>query len=191
MSQNWESNCFQTDHVAAIDLQFIEDNFACLKSMFSGSSSPPSNVPGMTWFNTDEKNFCLRNYDNNDWFMILYGTTATKVWKYRNSGSYGWAVDSSVTDKVIAIKGGSYGDTGGTSVGTWTQPDHTLTIAELPSHRHTYTGHSGGVTAGATVQYLYLGAITTATDGGGGGAHNHGNTWRPAAAVGTLQYIDI
>jgi len=55
MSQNWADNVYQSDHEGATDLQNMENNFACLKSMFSGASAPSNPVAGMPWFDTAQK----------------------------------------------------------------------------------------------------------------------------------------
>jgi hypothetical protein len=133
-----------------------------------------------------------------------------KIWVYRNTAPDGWAIDAAITDVVLALKGGSYGATGGAQVGTWTQPDCTLSVAQIPAHdhgavadhAHTLPAVSG--TDGASISYVRSGddgafgapnsgnaGGHTHTSVGSSGAHNHGSAYRPAAAVGTLQYMDI
>jgi len=101
-------------------------------------------------------------------------------------------------DAVVYITKGSAdgGDTGGNqkSGSTWSQPLHThaisrepnhehstaphkLTIAEIPSHRHTLGlgiyGEASG-SGGYAVDIIGSGIYTSYV--GGGGSHNHGNT---------------
>ncbi|MGA2823648.1 MAG: hypothetical protein ABSE72_08995 [Bacteroidales bacterium] len=138
-----------------------------------------------------------------------------KIWVYRNTAPEGWAIDSSVTDVVLALKGGSqaYNANGGTQVGTWQQAGHSLSIAELAIHSHpgdphghTFYVDEGGGTVGGTSSIPMGGQNAANTDNGStdsggtgsstgstgsGAAHDHGNTWRPAAAVGTLQYLNV
>jgi len=118
-----------------------------------------------------------------------------KVWSYANTAWTGWTIVA-VTDSVLAVKGGSnaYNVTGGQTAGTWTQPSHTLTYAEIPAHTHGISYEASGV----GVYKNPIGATgTTQTDtdaiqstGGssspGGGAHSHGTTYRPLAAVGVI-----
>jgi hypothetical protein len=117
----------------------------------------------------------------------------------------GYTLLTTVNDSLIYITKGSAagGETGGTnkSGGTWTQPTHdhggytgyhTLTIAEMPSHRHAPVAGSficsvgsGGTVRGGDnyTQIPYTGYT------GGSSGHRHGlstltedgtpSTWRP------------
>lgn len=226
MSQDFVDNVFvSTDGVQATMAQ-IEDNFAALKSMFFGSSAPADLVAGMAWVDeTAGKSPKLRNKANNAWLGLMQADASHKLWVYRNTAPDGWAIDAAVTDKVLALKGGSgaYNVDGGTTAGTWTQPDCTLSVAQTPAHDHgsqqpaitVGTQNIAGVTGGGenfnsiqikasntvgdearvwTSGYLQIAATQAAhthTSVGGGTAHNHGTAYRPAAAVGTLQYMDI
>lgn len=201
MSQDYIDDCFATDHVVQTDQQNIENNFAALKSAFSGVDSPPNTVAGMSWFDTTKKLKKLRNDANNAWLGVLVGTAALKLWLYLNAAQDGWAVDAGVADKVLAIKGGSnaYNVNGGQSAGTWTQLNHTH---PGPSHTHLVrkTGWSqttAQVSGTLKVSQNYSDDIAGAdkATGAGGtettGAGASGPAQRPAASVGTLQYPDI
>jgi hypothetical protein len=111
----------------------------------------------------------------------------TKMVFYQDTAPTGWTIQNTLDDKLLFITKGSAagGQTGGGahSTGTWTQPSHTLTEAEIPSHRHAlmnstnthdemYGAGQAGDNAGSTQYSGYT---------GGGGAHSHGTTWRPAA----------
>lgn len=78
------------------------------------------------------------------------------------------------------------------SGGTWTQPDHALTISEIPAHHHTYYKLvSGGADTDRTTVYNNKGnSLTNTSDTGGGAAHNHGDTYRPPGRVFTRQQRD-
>jgi hypothetical protein len=131
MSQSWtDSIPTGTDQVST-DLTAMSNNFACLKSLFSGASAPADLVAGMPWFNTTKKNLQIRNQANNAWLAVMYSDNLQKIWVYRNTAPDGWAIDSAVVDVVLALKGGAqaYNCNGGTLAGTWTQPDCTLTLA--------------------------------------------------------------
>jgi hypothetical protein len=219
MSQNYQDDCYNySGHTVVADMQQIENNFAALKSMFSGASAPSDLVAGMQWFHTTNKIPKIRNNANDAWLGVMQGDASHKLWVYRNTAPDGWVVDSSVTDSVLALKGGSqaYNANGGTTGGTWTQPDGTLSVANLPAHDHgaktpaiTVTDNLT-VTAGAgssqaivpqsdqsTSQSSTLITVTatqaahTHDSVGSGTAHNHGTAYRPAAAIGTMQYMNI
>jgi hypothetical protein len=228
MSQAFTDDCFAAGHQALDDLQYFENNFAALKSMFSGAAAPANLVAGMHWFDTTKKALKLRNNANDAWLGIMQADASHKIWVYRNTAPDGWAIDAAVTDVVLALKGGSnaYNANGGTQAGSWTQPDCTLGVANLPahdhgsggSHTHDVEGYKGSSVyegpegAGATTQWggphTWVGTMSwqthnptyyrlatvaahTHTSVGSGSAHNHGTTYRPAAAIGTLQYMDL
>ncbi|MFH1376880.1 MAG: hypothetical protein ABIH25_04550, partial [Candidatus Woesearchaeota archaeon] len=136
----------------------------------------------------------FRQESNGNTIRILIGDASAKFWMYRNSTSPGFVIDATVTDRVLAFKGGTaaYNVNGGNQAGTWTQPGHTLSAGEMPAHTHTYnqpymSGGSYDYNAGAN-----WGPSGTSTgSAGSGGSHSHGTTYRPYAAVGTLQYPDI
>lgn len=207
MSQNFTDDCFAGTHVAQTDAQNMENNFAALKSSFSGSSAPSNPVPGMPWFDTGDSLIKTRNTGDTAWLAFLTGDTSQKLWIYRNDTVEGWAIDSGVTDRVIAIKGGSnaYNVSGGSTAGTWTQPNHTHTLG---NHTHNLTG-TGGASLSATGTIVCItssntlklnagsgsdSAASTATNEPSPNTSGNGttpNTYRPAAAVGTLQYPNI
>ncbi|GAF81091.1 unnamed protein product [marine sediment metagenome] len=203
MAQLYNTNVYQRNHIMTTDMQNMENNFACLKSNFSGSSAAANVVQGMRWYDTTNK---AMKYYNAGWYKFFQGDVNQKMLVYRNSAMDGWVIvaDSS-SDRVAAIKGGLTYTTGGsTAAGTWQQPNHTLTINEYPAHTHgerTYNDdnavrrHTAGAYSGYLIESFYWnpdGYIYTDYDGGAGGAHNHGgDTWRPAAAVFTIQRLDV
>ena len=224
MSQEWSDNVYQGNHVGQTDLQHIEDNFAALKSCFSGSSTPPNPVNGMQYYDTGSN--CHKVYRNGSWVSVLTGASGNtfKLWLYQNSAEDGWVVDSGVSDVIIAIKGGSqaYNVSGGNTAGTWTQPNHTHTLSghthDIPNHKHDldsstdsdwwdtagYTTHvvGGAVTVvkGGTYAHANILQDHTKTDGSGTttspspnstGSGAPADTYRPSAAVCTLQRPDI
>lgn len=60
-AQNWTDNVYEATHVAGTDLQNMENNFACLKSSFSGTSSPADDVAGQWWLDTTNHVLQIRN----------------------------------------------------------------------------------------------------------------------------------
>ena len=140
MSQDFTLETYTASGNYSADMLNIEDNFAALKSSFSGVSAPgagaDSPVAGQFWFDTTKKIMKIRNTANNAWLGMFYGNASFKVWMYLNSANDGWLIDSSITDKVVAIKGGSTYVTGGVSnVGTWVITGNTLSTAGS-THTH-------------------------------------------------------
>ena len=89
-----------------------------------------------------------------------------------------------IKDRFLLCAGDTYksGSTGGSASHNHTTGNHTLTVDEMPSHRHTIdnTNAGGYNTEYLPVQYSgtkkgYNGNIYTANTGGGK-SHNHGNT---------------
>lgn len=70
MSQNFTDDCYASTHVRATDLQAFENNFAALKSSFSGSSAPSNAVAGMLWYDTSTGFLKVRNTANTTWISI-------------------------------------------------------------------------------------------------------------------------
>jgi hypothetical protein len=205
MAQTFTDDCFAANHVGLTDLQNIEDNFQAVKSLFSGSSAPANTTGGMPWFDTAKKILKVRNSTNGAWLGVHYSSTAARWWVYANVAGDGWIVDSSVADRVLAIKGGSqaYNAVGGSGAGTWTLAGFTVgneSTHQHPSLSHTHT-LSGGVVHGEGSTDVGTFTVYSAVDAGGtgntgaGSAHSHGlsqdATWRPLASIGTLQYLDI
>lgn len=114
----------------------------------------------------------------------------TNTWFFNNTAPLGWTIVPDSGDRVLAtaLPGGSaYQYDGVGYKGSWDLPDHTLTIAQIPSHSHqvALSGGSGSSIGNARKGDFTSGAATT-TVTGGGQAHNHGNQFRPLAAVGIL-----
>lgn len=214
MSQTWTDDVYALSHTGSTDLQNMENNFTTLKSLFSGASAPSNNVAGMPWFDTTQKLLKIRNQANSGWLGVMYGDTTYKMYVYSNSAGDGWVIDSSVTDRVLAIKGGTqaYNVSGGATAGTWyvnlsnstesVAHTHTGTVNTYHRHENNIGAGGGGFAYGDGSQdglpgYYsdYQGSSSqSVTIGTESANHTHtisGSTWRPAAAVGTLQYPNV
>jgi len=210
MAQTFTEDCFAASQVGLTSLQNMENNFLALKTLFSGSSAPSNSTGGMPWFDTGKKILKVRNSTNGAWLGVHYSSTASRWWVYANAAGDGWIVDSSVTDRVLAIKGGTqaYNAVGGSAAGSWTFSGITIS-AETSLHAHLFTHvHEqttftiyGASTVVSPVDTVEFSVVTT---GGILGTHyttfesvDHRHTaafdatWRPAASVGTLQYLDL
>lgn len=70
-AQNFTDDSFRASGSAAQeDLQNMENNFLCLKSSFSGASSPANPVAGMFWYDTTANMLKLRNETNSAWLDV-------------------------------------------------------------------------------------------------------------------------
>ena len=136
--------------------------------------------------------------------------TGEKILFHKNTAVLGYSLVTTVDDDVVYITKGTAagGQAGGAAKpgGTWTQTTHvhatsphTLTVNELPPHRHpadpatqNFMGSHGNTHGEGGDAYgvaLYTGYA------GGGAAHTHGNTaaggtpssWRPKGQNFTLQ----
>jgi hypothetical protein len=227
MTQQWTDDVFASSHNAQTDLQNMENNFQTLKSLFSGSSAPANTVAGIPWFDTGKDLLRLRNAANGSWYGVMHADASQQIWVYRNDAMSGWVVVTSVTDKVLAIKGGSndYNVTGGNTSGSWsiTGLSHSHPVS-VSSHNHqtcsynsgNYSGNlydSGGnqispntTSTGFENSWVWGTADTntdqyklaedaytsnTAPSASSDTAAPSTSNWRPAAAVGTLQRMDV
>lgn len=113
-----------------------------------------------------------------------------------------WQNIPSLGNRVLAVKANSAasGGAGGGAnsaytnwglQGSWNLPDHQLTIAEMPNHRHEVNGTgatsgTGNLTRGYRETNSQPSRPWNTRSTGGDGAHNHGNSFRPLAAVGLI-----
>jgi len=152
MSQVWTDATYALTHVGTDDLQNMENNFAALKTTFSGAAAPAS-VAGQLFFDTTKKLLKVRDQANASWLGVMVGDATYKMWVYVNAAGDGWVVDTGVTDTILAIKGGSdaYNVAGGAAGGTWTQPNHTHDggththgMTAIGSHNHKWYNNKSG-----------------------------------------------
>ena len=114
MSQTYTDNCFATDHAVQTDMQNMENNFAALKSAFSGATTPADTVAGMWWFDTTTNILKLRNEANNAW---------QSVWDFANNKPVITNLSGEITGAMIAaaIKDPAVGTAGLRTLGTGAQ----------------------------------------------------------------------
>jgi hypothetical protein len=205
MAQNFTGDWYAQSANAHAAFGNAENNDNCLKSNFSGGSAPSNAVAGMPWYHST-KGLRIRNAGNAAWLKALQGDAATKIPMYRNDTMEGWLIDASVTDKVVAIKGGTaaYNVPGGNVNGSWTITGLAAGNDDA-DHAHATPEYAHSVTLINVGEPIFEGGYITVVNGvsnhaasGTGGRsayHQHPIThdgWtRPLAAVCTLQYPDL
>jgi len=146
MSQSFTEDPYSQGTAADTTLGNMENNDLALKSGFSGVGAPANAVVGMVWADTTDEIFKIRNFDDDAWWARLVGDASTKLWIYRNDANPGMTIDSSVTDRVLALKGGAglYNANGGTTAGeTWANlKAHTHTLSHTHSHNHKWYNYT-------------------------------------------------
>ena len=70
MSQVFTDDCYSLGMQATTSLQAFENNFAALKSAFSGATTPGNTIAGMWWFDTTSKILKVRNEANDAWQSV-------------------------------------------------------------------------------------------------------------------------
>ena len=209
MAQTWTADVFDRTHAHNTDLGNMEDNFATLKSLFSGAAAPASMAACHPWFDTTQHVLKVRDDGNTAWLGLMHGDASQKLWVYRNAAMDGWAIDAAVSDMVLALKGGATYTTGAATAGSWTVSG--LTAA---SHNHQWYDDMGVDahdrsfdSAGDFINIATQDTKTLTTTRGLACTNQTWDVdgwtskvtpniasnaaWRPAAAVGTLQYLDL
>jgi hypothetical protein len=114
MSQTYTDDCFTLAGNARTQLQAFEDNFAALKSSFSGASQPANTVAGMWWYDTTAHILKVRNEANSAWLS---------VWDLANNKPVITNLSNEITGAMIAaaVKDPVAGTAGLRTLGTGAQ----------------------------------------------------------------------
>jgi len=140
MAQNFTDDCFDANHVGQTDLGNIENNFACLKSSFSGTSAPSNPVAGMLWYDTTNNLLKLRNAANNAWLEIYdFGNDRVAAGKVGTDS----LASGAVTDAKVTSVGGSK-----------------ITAGSIPSGKFQAGAIAGADIADGTITRAKIGAYT-------------------------------
>lgn len=124
----------------------------------------------------------------------------TVCWFWQATAPLGWSVVPNSGDRVLAtvLPGGqSYQYNAVGYQGNWQQdgvgggkPGGGLTLAQIPAHSHNYDVYKSDIDGNLSLKTASTNRSSKNTvktaDAGSGQAHNHGNIWRPLAAVGIL-----
>lgn len=162
------------------------------RAVLSGALSGASALTGRLAYTTDTEELFVGS--GGGWYHTGI-PSGSKMIFYQDTAPAGWTIQNTLDDRLIYVSKGSAagGEEGGgelsgtvVSSGTWTQPDHTLVIAEMPSHSHNILVSSTnyntrlrklGYSGDEAWQSDWI------SDTGGDQPHNHGSTWRPASLV--------
>lgn len=111
MSQLYTDECFGMNHVVETDMQNTKDNFAALKSAFSGVTTPPDTIAGMWWYDTTANILKLRNEANTDW---------QSIWDFNSNKPIIANLSNDITGAMISstIKNPATGTYGLRTIGT-------------------------------------------------------------------------
>lgn len=122
--------------------------------------------------------------------------SGTKLFFYQDTAPPGWTIASNVSDCLLGVKTGDgtgVYQTAGTLQGTWQQADHVLSWGQMPKHQHyssQYAQGSGRYSYEVKFEYNQSADYPFGSVAGNDEPHNHGNTWRPMAAVGIIAEKD-
>lgn len=205
---DFNTECYDDDTSLDENLIKMEENCEALKSCRCADNHTPTPVTGEVW--GDYLNKILRFYDSSEWLGLMHADESCITWIYRNDTLDGWVqhTQSDLDDCVIAVKGGSTYTTGGTIQGdNWeggginTEHNHQLnSYTASPDTFKVYnisnelddttrvlmTGFFGDSGSGFRATNSAEGLTTVYTENWG-----EGSGWRPRAAIGTLQYLDL
>lgn len=190
MSQTWDSSAPATTNDWDDDIPAIKNKFDSLQSNFSGTGAPASPAGGQGWTDTGSTTHKRRNSANTAWLADLHGDANFKIPVYRNDTCDGWVIDTTVTDRVIALKGGSdaYNVNGGTNAGTsWANLEaHTHAMGDHNHKWHEYTNSSS-----SNSTFNASGGSQTLTTGGTTGTYRGisamERTWSGSSSDSRLQ----
>ena len=104
----------------------------------------------------------------------------TRMLFQQSSAPPGWRKDTTHHDKALRIVSGSVGSGGSvafsTVFGRTATDAHTLTIAQIPAHSHSYDTRGELIDTQTGAGQGWWRSVVPATSGsaGGGGAHSHG-----------------
>jgi len=137
---------------------------------------------------------------------LISFASGTKMLFGQTTAPTGWTKITTDDDAALRIVSGTVGSGGSSGLSTalatpsvtgtitGSTGAHTLTIAEMPSHNHTFAGNTAGGAGGTVVvSYAPTSQITKTTDStGGGGSHSHSlsATFSGGTAAINVKYVD-
>lgn len=122
MSQIYEADVYAGSMVVATSMTRIENNFAALKSCFSGGAAPANAVAGQIWLDTTNHLLKVRNENNTAW-LTIWDMTKANLYEYLDGDKGDITISSSGT--VYTIDAGA--------VVTAKIADGAVTTAKMPT----------------------------------------------------------
>ena len=151
------------------------------------------------------------NGSDYDWNTVDAFPSGTKMLFQQTSAPTGWTKDTTHNNKALRVVSGTAGSGGSSSFTTvfaarttsstsagGTVGNHTLTIAEMPSHDHKYNMPPGGTNAlyqlnggqyDRSIAFLYR--DTGATGGGGSHSHSFSGSAHSHTLDMNIQFVDL
>lgn len=165
MSQAYVDDCYASTHSTQTDMQNIENNFAALKSCFSGTAAPSNPIAGMWWYDTTANILKLRNEANNAW---------QSVWDFANNKPVIANLSNEITGAMIsaAIKDAVAGTASLRTLGTGAQQACAGNDARLSDNR---VPTNGSVTAAKLANAAVSQAKLKTSTGSVGSQSEHGD----------------
>lgn len=155
MSQNYNDDVYALAMVISTSMSRIEENFAALKSAFSGTAAPSNTVAGMWWLDTTNHLLKIRNEANTAWISVWDTTNTTFLQMFQDSLA---GLDGDRGDIVVSDSGM-----------TWTIGNNAVAVGNLteyaagnfpivgwPAEEETSVSISGYIAAGRKI-YLARG----------------------------------
>lgn len=129
----------------------------------------------------------------------LYAPAGTVMIFHQAAAPTGWTQVLTFDNSMLRVVNSGDGSGAGTdspiswaSAHVHTTAGHTLTIAEVPAHTHSFTayGSNGGNAVETAAAGVGTSFVQVTSSSGGGGSHTHGDTGS-AGATFTPRYINV
>ncbi len=150
MAQTWTDDVFDPNHDGQTDLQNIENNFAALKSQFSGLTAPPNPVPFQPWGDLTTHILKIRNETNTSWLGIFDLATGKPVGQSTDADTVdGFHASQSAVANNVAVRDAS-GNLAGNVLGNAATATTAATVSAASISQSKLKTTTGAVSTTAT-----------------------------------------
>lgn len=123
----------------------------------------------------------------------------TKMLFVQSAAPTGWTKSLADNNKALRVVSGTAGTGGSVAFTTafsaqgvsGSTDAHVLTLAEIPSHAHSYTAPSGAYLTNNTGAYAVVAAGAGSTTGAQGGGGGHSHTFTATSINLAVEYVDV